>query len=91
MGGGFTRPSVHQRSEALKEPFDGLGVFKRGTQWATIQDFVCSPSETGSEGQTIYGSLPKKSAPRGGVLHWQDMSTMSTATAFTNMKAGSVN
>jgi hypothetical protein len=27
MGGGFTRPSVHQRSEALKELCDGLGVF----------------------------------------------------------------
>ena len=26
MGGGFTRPSVHQRSEALKELCDGLGV-----------------------------------------------------------------
>jgi hypothetical protein len=49
VGGGFTRPSVHQRSEALKEPCDGLGVFKRGTQWATIQDFVCSPSEIGSD------------------------------------------
>ena len=47
MGGGFTRPSVHQRSEALKEPCDGLGVFKRGTQWATIQDSVGSASETG--------------------------------------------
>ena len=42
-------------------------------------------------GQTIYRSLPKKSAPRGRVLHWQDMGTMSTATAFMNMKAGSVN
>ena len=78
MGGGFTRPSVHQRSEALKEPCDGLGVFKRGTQWATIQDSVGSASETGSDHLHTIAEEVSRVAE---LCIGQDMGTMSTAAA----------
>ena len=80
MGGGFTRPSVHQRSEALKEPCDGLGVFKRGTQWATIQDFVRSPSETGSDHLHVIAEEGYRVAE---LCIGQDMGTMGTAHSWT--------
>ena len=30
----FTTAAIIPAADALKEPCDGLGVFKRGTQWA---------------------------------------------------------
>ncbi|HEY2121296.1 MAG TPA: hypothetical protein VGH37_19070 [Candidatus Acidoferrum sp.] len=84
----FTRPSVHQRSEALKELCDGLGVFKRGTQWATIQDSVGSPSETGSGHLHVIAEEISRVVV---LCIGQDMGTMNAATAFMNMGAGSVN
>jgi hypothetical protein len=92
MGGGFTRPSVHQRSEALKEPCDGLGVFKRGTQWATTQDSVLFPVWCSANWATPYTRHCRRSQPRGRALHWAGYGHREHGHGIhVNMEAGSVN
>jgi hypothetical protein len=81
-----------RRSEPLNEPRDSLGVFKSGIGWATTQDSIPFPvwvlSETGSDHLHVIAEEVSRVAE---LCIGQDMGTMSTATAFTNMEADSVN
>ena len=53
----------------------------------TIQDFVRSPSETGSDHLHVIAEEVSRVAV---LCIGQDMGTMSTATAFMEMETGSV-
>jgi hypothetical protein len=63
-------------------------LFKGGSQWATIQDFVRSPSETGSDHLHVIAEAVSRVAE---LCITQDMGTMGTATAFMQVEAGGVN
>ena len=59
--------------------------FQDGTGCPNIQEFVCSPSETGSDHLHVIADEVSRVAK---LCIGQDMGTVSTTTAFMNMEAG---